>query len=188
MTRGGRIAAGVGALLALQGLIVAIYLAKRAHSTTSSPRTFSFEVLASHAPDLRFAHSDGTSATLDDARGKPVLVHFWATWCQPCRTELPSLLAYTNELAKSRPFQFIAVAVDDDWNDIITFFDGNVPPSIVRPQDASVHLRFGASTLPDTYLVDSQGKLVERYHGARDWEDSQARAHLADVIAHAERR
>jgi len=165
MTKARRIAWGVGSLVALQGAIIAMYLSKRAASSMSKPATFSVERLSSPAPALRFAHLDGTTGSLSAARGKPVLVHFWGTWCGPCRAELPGLLAYAEELKQTQPFELIAIAVDDDWQAIQTFFGGAVPSVVVRPEDARAHLKFGASTLPDSYLVASDGQLLERYHG-----------------------
>ena len=102
-------------------------------------------------------------------------MHFWGTWCAPCRRELPGLLAF----ARSTPgLELVAVAIDDDWASIATFFGGTVPPEVVIATDAATHKRYGASTLPDSYLVDRTGKLVERYHGAREWQSTAARDHL----------
>lgn len=183
MSRARRIGIGVASLVVLQGVIVALYLVKRTGFRQPPSASFPVEQLSSPAPPLLFAHMDGTAGTLTSARGRPVLVHFWATWCEPCRRELPGLLAYADELRKSQPFELIALAVDDDWGEIRTFFGGSVPPAIVRPTDPDAHRQFGASTLPDSYLIDPTGTLIERYHGARDWTTASARTHLANAIA-----
>jgi len=86
------------------------------------------------------------------------------------------------------PFELLAVSVDDDWDTMRTFFDGRVPRSVVRPERAEVHRSFGASTLPDSYLVDASGRVVKRYAGARDWSTDTARASLAKAIAQASSR
>jgi thiol-disulfide isomerase/thioredoxin len=105
------------------------------------------------------------------------IVHFWATWCPPCVKELPSLLAFAREM-RERGVEVVAIAVEDDWKDIATFFDGAIPPEVIVETDAAAHKRFGVSTLPDSYLVDRTGKVVERYHGARDWQAPAAREHV----------
>ncbi|MCB9508200.1 MAG: hypothetical protein H6697_11135 [Myxococcales bacterium] len=76
----------------------------------------------------------------------------------------------------------VAVAVDDDWTDVRAFFDGDVPPEIVVATDPDVHKRCGVSTLPDSYVVDRAGILVERFHGERDWRATAARDHLLGFV------
>jgi thiol-disulfide isomerase/thioredoxin len=169
-------------LVAVQVAAISVYRLKQDRS--AEPEPFASETLeASDPPVLAFAREDGQRATLAELRGTPVMVHFWATWCGPCRSELPGLLALARELSATGGFQLVAVAVDDDWDAIRRFFTGSIPRAIVRPDAADVHLRFGATMLPDTYLVDAQGKVVVRYAGARDWNTAAAREHLAQALA-----
>lgn len=163
-------------LVAIQAIALGIYRWKR-----SSPQRpeFAVEILsASAAPELAFERADGTRSSLGDSHGKVVMVHFWATWCEPCREELPGLLA----LAKERDLALVAVSVDDTWAQIRSYFGGNVPSAIARPLSEGVHRRFGTSTMPDTYLVDGKGRLTVRYAGARNWNTEEARASLAKTI------
>ena len=177
-----RIWIGIGVLVAVQAAAIGVYRLKQGGRTESAP--FTSETLdAKPAPALAFAREHGDSATLADLRGKSVMVHFWATWCEPCRDELPGLLTLTSELAATGRFELVAVAVDDDWEAIRRFFAGSIPRPIVRPDAAEVHRRFGASTLPDTYLVDARGRLVVRYAGSRDWRTPGAREHLVHALA-----
>jgi hypothetical protein len=74
--------------------------------------------------------------------------------------------------------EVVAIAVEDDWKDIATFFGGTIPPEVIVETDGAAHKRFGVSTLPDTYLVDRNGQVIERYHGARDWSAAAAREHV----------
>jgi hypothetical protein len=75
------------------------------------------------------------------------------------------------------------VAVDDVPADIERFFGGAVPPEVVIPADAASHKLYGVSTLPDTYLVNGNGRLIERIHGARDWSSPSAREHIIALTA-----
>jgi len=95
----------------------------------------------------------------------------------PCVKELPSLLAFARE-TRERGIEAVAIAVEDDWKAISAFFGGSVPPEVIVETDGAAHKRFGVSTLPDTYLVEPAGKVVERYHGARDWRAHAAREHI----------
>lgn len=174
-----RMLIALGVLVAIQAAALGIYRWRR---SSPAPAEFSVETLnPAAAPDLAFERPDGSRSSLADARGKVVMVHFWATWCEPCREELPGLLA----LAKERDLSFVAIAIDDTWEQIRSYFGGNVPNSIARPVVKGVHHRFGASTMPDTYLVDASGRLTTRYAGARDWSSDRARASLSTAVEQA---
>ena len=174
-----RMVIALAVLVAIQAAALAIYRWKRSSPT---PSEFALEKLKpAPAPELAFERPDGSRSSLAGSRGKVVMVHFWATWCEPCRKELPGLLA----LAKERDLSLLAVSIDDTWEQVHTFFEGNVPDAIARPVTEGVHRRFGASTMPDTYLVDAAGRLTIRYAGARDWSSAPARASLAAAIEQA---
>ena len=174
---------GVAVLVLVQASALGLYLVVK-RSRAAEPPPFAVEALQPRpAPALAFEHADGSRATLASMRGKVVMVHFWATWCAPCRDELPGLLALADELASNQPFELLAVSVDDDWEKMRRFFSGTVHRAAVRPENADVHRQFGASALPDTYLVDASGQIVQRYAGARDWRTQAARDHLTASIA-----
>lgn len=98
---------------------------------------------------------------------RPTLIHFWATWCPPCRVELPGLLRLPDE----QPFDVLAIALDRDWADVERFL-GRRPSSRVLLGDAAeVEKRVGVRSLPVTYLVGPGGRLRLRFDGARDWTD-----------------
>lgn len=184
MERGRRqIILGVAALVFVQALAITIYAIVKRDRSTPSGQSFMSETLASRAaPEVAFERSDGTPVTLSQLKGKTVLVHFWATWCAPCRHELPGLFATTSAIERSSEFELLAVSVDDDWAQMRSYFDERIPRAVVRPAAPDVHRLYGAKTLPDTYLVDASGRLVLRYAGARDWTTEAAREHLARAI------
>lgn len=184
MTRGARIGAAVVALAALQLAVIVIYRTvergRGGGASTAVPR-FAAERLDARevAPAFTAHRRDGSAVAISWPSPRLRLVHFWGTWCEPCRRELPSLLAF----ARSTPgLELVAVAIDDTWASIETFFGGAIPLEVVIPTDAATHKRYGAATLPDSYLVDRTGKLVERYHGARDWQSAAARDHLQPLF------
>ncbi len=182
MTRRARIGMLVAVLATLQLGALAVYLGvERGRGGGQGAPRFEAERLEAQelAPAFAAHRRDGTAVAISWPSPRPRLVHFWGTWCPPCRRELPSLLAF----ARSTPgVEVVAVAVEDDWASIDAFFGGAVPPEIVISTDPATHRRYGASTLPDSYLVDRAGKLVERYHGAREWQSAAARAHLQPRI------
>ena len=108
-----------------------------------------------------------------------MLVHFWATWCEPCREELPELIALSRELSDTR-LTLLAISEDRDWKSVQTYFDGQVPPEILWDASGEGEKLYEVSTLPDTYLVDPKGRLILRFGGARDWSSPAAKRLLRD--------
>lgn len=188
MTRRARVAWIVAALIALQLGAVLVYRAVErsrrggaAPAASSSSDRFAHQRLdgGERAVTIDAVRPDGRAAAVTWPAQRVRLVHFWATWCEPCKRELPGLLTFARGLDG---VELIAVAIDDDWRDIAAFFNevgaGQIPDEVRLAPDAAAAKRFGVSTLPDTYLVAPDGALRERYHGARDWSSPAARAHL----------
>jgi thiol-disulfide isomerase/thioredoxin len=124
------------------------------------------------APPLRLEREDGSTTALAVlAAGRPLLVHFWATWCPPCRAELPGLLAFR----RSHPeVAVVVVAVDDDWPSIRRFLRREPRTETFRPARRDEVLAWGTSALPETWLVDSHGRRVRRWRGAQAWTSESA--------------
>lgn len=164
-------------LLALgQAFLVAIYLCVERGRDNGETGRFRAERLDGPAPALAMMRPDGTMQSLAELRGRPVLLHFWATWCAPCRVELPKLLELGRELTRDGQGSVVAVVVDDDWPAVRRFFGAAIPPEVVALKADVAQRLYDVSTLPDTYLIDAEGTLRLRFRGARDWQDPAARA------------
>ncbi len=171
--RMGRVVAVVGVLVAIQAIAIVIYLAvesgreSRTSQTRGSP-AFAVDSITIRDPALALERPDGAKSTLSTLRGRPVVLHFWATWCGPCRSELPTLIARHRSLA-SRGIELLLVSVDDDWSDVRTFFgDAGLPSAVSRATDDS-YKQLTTGTLPETLFVDPGGAVHARARGARDW-------------------
>jgi thiol-disulfide isomerase/thioredoxin len=165
------------AIVALQGAILFAVL-RVEHERERSEPSFAMErVEPRMAPALAWASVDGALGSLDDARGKVVVLHFWATWCPPCVVELPGLL----ELGREGHATVIAVSVDDDWDVVREFFAGEVPAEVVRASSDEVANAYGVSVLPETWIVDADGMVRLRVAGERDWRTHGARAVLREI-------
>jgi thiol-disulfide isomerase/thioredoxin len=146
-------------------------------------------------PPVLGTTADGKPFALADARGQVVFVNFWATWCPPCREEMPSMLQLGRELASRHPgkFRMVAVSVDDGWPDVRRFFAGRMPTGIdvVLDPDQAATKEFycvarggcpDSFKFPETYIVDASGRLVSFVVGPRDWSDPAALRYLERLI------
>ena len=120
------------------------------------------------APDFKLETLDGKTLTLAAYKGKVILLNFWATWCGPCRAEIPDLIALQNKY-KDR-LQILGLVVDDDDEDAIkTFvseFGINYPVAIATNE---LRLQYGGiSALPTSFVLDGEGRIVQKHEGLRD--------------------
>ncbi len=127
------------------------------------------------APD--FTVADGTTSIhLANYRGKVVLLNFWATWCEPCIIELPSLL----ELHRQQPdLAILAVSIDEDPDAYSRFLvRRHVDLLTVRDPSQSAPKLYRTEQWPETYVIDRQGIIRRKFIGAQDWSDPEVRAYL----------
>jgi thiol-disulfide isomerase/thioredoxin len=124
---------------------------------------------ADPAPAIDLKTLDGQPFRLEELRGKVVLVNFWATWCEPCIEEMPSMQRLRAHLAGA-PFEIVAVN-DQEGESKIRAFLKRVPLDfpIVRDTDGGVTRAWKARMFPSSYLVDAHGKIRFVLAGAIDW-------------------
>jgi len=129
----------------------------------------------------RLETSSGSTITLGQLpEDRLVFLNFWATWCPPCREELPSMLRLGDQLS-DRAFMMVAVGYDESWEQVRTFFSQwrgalPAPEDLVLLRDPqqvegrTLRERFGTTKLPDTYVL-YRGRVVARFVNARNWVD-----------------
>lgn len=118
----------------------------------------------------------GRPAPLAQELAETTLVHFWASWCAPCVTELPLLLDYSTQL-REQGVKVLLVAVADEV-EAATRFLGRADVALLFDPAWDVAHRFGTEKVPETYLL-VRGQPVERFVGATDWSDPRVRATVA---------
>ena len=163
-------------LLLVQALGMLVYIAvDRNRQKERQAATFQYERLTGvEGPNLFLSRPDGETRELTDLRGKTVLLHFWATWCPPCREELPALLEVGREIARDAAFVVVAVTLDEDWDEVEKFFGGTIPPEVFRESNGQASREYEVSSLPDTYLLGPDGSRRLRFAGPRDWRSTAA--------------
>ncbi|HXH85225.1 MAG TPA: TlpA disulfide reductase family protein [Nitrospira sp.] len=122
------------------------------------------------APNFRLRDMKGQMVALSDLRGKVVLLNFWATWCGPCRIEMPAM----EQLYRAYPrkdFEILAVSTDAQGVAVTRPFqqENKLTFPILHDADFRVGLAYGARTLSMTFMVDRQGIVRQQIFGARDW-------------------
>jgi peroxiredoxin len=121
----------------------------------------------SRAPDFTLTTLDGTPLRLDDLRGKVVLLNFWATWCPPCKAEMPDLNALQQEYGEARDFVVVGVNVEEDTAEVKSFVDRQqLTFPIVFDSDGRVTTQlFGVRPLPTTFIIDRDGFIRDAWNG-----------------------
>ena len=119
---------------------------------------------------------NGKEMKLSDYKGKVILLNFWATWCPPCRKELPDLSTLSTEL-KDKDFKMIGVSVDDNQEVLNSFLKtNNLSYTVVfEPNELVAKYMTSAgqnqNVVPQTYIIDKKGKVVEAIMGSRSKAD-----------------
>ncbi len=127
---------------------------------------------------------DGGTATLEDWRGKWVLLNFWATWCAPCRHEMPMLSALQTEFGGD-DFEVLTVATGrNSPAGIKKFFKDTGIDNLPRHQDPKQALasQMGIFGLPITVILNPEGQEIARLRGDADWSSDSAKAIIAELI------
>jgi peroxiredoxin len=133
------------------------------------------------APDFTLKNLAGQEVSLRDYRGQVVLINLWASWCPPCRSEMPSMQALYDRFDRD-DFTILAVAAPNPPREtrakIEEFInDGGFTFPILLDTSHSVYSTYGSGSVPTSWIVGPEGKLVARLVGARDWnEDSIVKA------------
>jgi thiol-disulfide isomerase/thioredoxin len=117
------------------------------------------------APQISLSVVGGGTSNLAAERGKVVLVNFWATWCEPCKSEMPGLQQLANEL-HDRPFSLYSVDLQEDAAQVETFeHDYGLNLYVVLDVDGDVTRAYGVRALPATFVIDQQGVLRQQRLG-----------------------
>ena len=139
------------------------------------------------APDFLLRDASGNELRLTALRGRPVILHFWATWCEPCREELPALEAIARHMADSGVI-LVAVAIDEeaDTARIRRYAqDLGVTFPVYLAREGTISERYWSWGVPVTYLIDPAGRLVARSLGPRDWTSASMQTLITQFVAPA---
>ncbi len=147
------------------------------------PRRFDVVAVApAPAPDFSLPGLDGRSVRLAELRGRVVVLNFWATWCEPCREELPGMQALADHLA-DRGLVVLAVNYEERADAVRSYAgEAALTVPVLLDHDGAVARRYGVTGLPASFFVDRRGALVGSLLGFRDWRTGTARAYVDGLL------
>jgi cytochrome c biogenesis protein CcmG/thiol:disulfide interchange protein DsbE len=136
-------------------------------------------------PDFTLTDLDGKTWTLSALKGSVVVINFWATWCPPCRKELPSLNATFNRYAGADDFQVLTILYQDTPADAKKYFaeEGYKMPILID-DTSKVAEDYGLSGVPETYIVDKAGNLVKFFVGPMEFDSPDALQYFDKLLGH----
>ena len=133
----------------------------------------------SPAPVITVNSLNAKPLNLSDLRGKVVLLNFWATWCPPCREEIPSMMKLNSAMA-GKPFQMVAVSIDEGGRpEIEAFFknSGFSLPAYTDPDNRAAKA-YGITGVPETFVIDKSGILIKKVIGPMAWDSPDVLSYL----------
>lgn len=127
------------------------------------------------APNFTLSNLQGQKVSLSDFKGKVVLLNLWATWCPPCREEMPSMEMLYRKF-QEQGLVILAVNVEEDGQQAVSSFLRRTPYSfpILLDTGADVQNLYKVFQFPETFIIDRNGNVVEKVIGAIDWTGPQA--------------
>ena len=161
----------IAALLAAVAFVIAA--ASAVYYASSSPAK---GTKAKEVPDLQFQDGTGRTYSLADFRGRVVLLNIWATWCAPCREEMPALDRLQAKLGGA-DFEVVALSIDRQGTEVVRKFFADVGVKSLRiyiDPSAQSMSRLGAVGVPMTLLIDRDGREIGRRAGPAKWDTAQS--------------
>jgi DsbE subfamily thiol:disulfide oxidoreductase len=164
----------VGGIFLMAGSTFVVWRTGRNAQVTPPPAPPVIRFASNPEPAPRMVIHDvgGKVTSMDELKGKVVLVNFWATWCPPCRAEIPALIEL-QEQHRDR-LQIIGISEDDEIEDVHAFVKKtgiNYPVVMATPELIAAY--GGVAALPTTFLVDTEGRIVQRHLGLLNAETTE---------------
>jgi len=125
----------------------------------------------------------GNKVKLSSFQGKVVLLNFWATWCPPCRAEMPSMEKLFQSLRDNPDFVFLAVDSQEDPKTVKTFIEKNKYHfPVLLDENGAVTAQYSVRAYPTTYVIDRQGRVVGGIIGAHEWGTPETLSSITKLI------
>jgi len=138
----------------------------------TSPQDFTLKLLNNDASKEASA-SEEASASLSSYKGKVVILNFWATWCPPCRAEMPSMETLYQRF-NSQGLEILAVNIKEDANHVRQFIQNNKYTfPVMLDSDAKASGLYGINAIPTSFIINRDGKIIGKVTGSIHWDTPQ---------------
>lgn len=134
------------------------------------------------APDFTLKDINNRPFNLSSLRGKVVILNFWATWCPPCRAEMPLLNNLYREF-RNKGLEVVAISTDRSYTVIKDYMSKNpIDITILIDTDNKVSRQFKVFSIPTTFLIDRNGIIIERYLGEENWTSPEIKKKIKETL------
>jgi thiol-disulfide isomerase/thioredoxin len=130
------------------------------------------DVKAASLPDFMVKNDQGKTVNLNSFKGKKVFVNLWATWCGPCRREMPSIESLYNK-TKGKKIEFVMLSLDDDFNKAINYKSTNKLTMPMYYPAANLPALFNVDGIPATFVFNEKGELVKTIQGSTNYDTQE---------------
>lgn len=178
---------GIAALVVAAGLFAWYQYKEPSLPVNQSPKGFQIikQMEKDGVPEIELTNVDGKPVKLSDYRGKIVIVNFWASWCNPCVEEFPSMMKLISQFKND--VVVFAVSEDDNREDIQAFMKAMGLPKpgfeIVWDEKKANMPKWGVEKVPETFLVGRDGKLIRKVLGIENWANDDAVGYFKMLVA-----
>lgn len=134
------------------------------------------------APEFTLKDVNGRNVSIASLRGKVVLINFWATWCPPCRAEMPSMNRLYREY-KGKGLEVLAISTDNSASKVKDYISKNsLSFQVLMDDNIKVARQYKVFSLPTTFLIDRNGIIVDRFLGEQDWISPELKKRIEELL------
>jgi thiol-disulfide isomerase/thioredoxin len=138
--------------------------------------------VGSKVPEFALLDTDGNKWSMSELKGRIVFLNFWATWCDTCKLEKPSIQNLINVKKGDDRFVFLSVLFKDDPANAVAFMKENNYDMTVLIDDKDVVSKFGIRGVPETFIIDSKGVVRDRIIGPNRWDSPEVIEAIARLM------
>lgn len=162
-----------GSVVAMVGAMAAPWSLDEDRAVLDAIATLNGEWVGRPAPEFELPDSAGRTHRLSEYRGQVIFLNFWASYCVPCREEMPSMEALVRQY-QSQGLVMVAISHDPEQVDMNNFMQTFLPGerssmTVLWDPETLTAQRYGTELIPETYLIDREGRIVARFVNAYDW-------------------